>query len=55
MRIPFSLKPRNRFSLIKALNLFVADLKILLICKLKLSLSSILIPNNSTDDTTLIF
>ena len=55
MRIFFTLKPRNRFSPIKALNWFAADLQILLICKLQLSLSPILIPSNSTDDTTFKF
>ena len=55
MRILFSLKPRNHFGLKTAFNWFAADRQILLICKLKLSLSSIWIPSNSTDDTTFIF
>ena len=52
MRILFSLKPRNHFGLKTAFNWFAADRQILLICKLKLSWSSIWIPSNSTDDTT---
>ena len=56
MRIAFSLKPKNCFSLIKAFIWFATDLYILLIRKLKLCLSLIWIPgSNSTDDTTFIF
>ena len=55
MGLFFSLKPRNRFSLIKAFNWYTANLQILLICKLKLSLSSIWISCNSTVDTTFMF
>ena len=56
MIIFFSLKPRNRFSLMKAFRWLAVDLQILLsYCKLKLSLTSIWIPSNSIDDTTYIF
>ena len=56
MKIFFSLKPRNFFSLIKAFNWFAADLQVLMICNLKLCLLLIWIStSNSAEDTTFIF
>ena len=47
-----SSKPKKHFNLTRALSCLEADLQMLLICRLKLSWSSMCIPSNLTDEAT---